>query len=183
AVHDIRQDRPESLALPALDLIEPDMPRLPFDAGAIPLRQEGFLGATGFAPAHAVSHGRMAGRHRLTVHANLLAQPARHPRFRIRELDALGPDAARPTPEPPLGIDERHVMRGPRQVVPRSIQTRTHPGGASATAAAGVTPHPASLNPNHQAPALSFFDGHDSKSRQPENPRTIAPRSHRSSLV
>src|SRR5262249_41675533 len=50
-------------------------------------------------------------------------------------------------------------------------------------AATGVPAHTASLNPNHQAPALAVLHHHDSKSRQSENPRTIAPRSHRSSLV
>jgi hypothetical protein len=71
-VPDIGQHRPKSLALTPLDFIEPDVARLSFDSSAIPVGQECLLGASGFAPAHPVTNGRMTGRHRLTVHADLL---------------------------------------------------------------------------------------------------------------
>jgi hypothetical protein len=67
-------------------------------------------------------------------------------------------------------------MRGPRQVVPARA-------GASATAAARVTAHPTTLDPNCQPVTLRLVQGHDPKSRQAPNPRTIPSRSHLSSLV
>ena len=87
------------------------------------------------------------------------------------------------THDPALRIHQRRVMRGPRQVVPGPIAAGSHPTGASAASAAGVAPHSSAFDVNLQATALGLVHRHDSKSRQPENPRTIAPRSHRSSLV
>src|SRR5439155_18042022 len=144
--------------------------------------EERFLGAAGFAPTHAVAYGRMTGRPRLTVHADLLSQAPTHARPRIRELDALGPDPARPTNETPLRVDERHVVRRPRQILPGPLPSRSHPAGASSTAAAGVAAYATPLDPNHQATALCLVHCHDPKSRESENPRTIPSRSHRSSL-
>jgi hypothetical protein len=63
-------------ALSALDFVEPDVTGLPFDACAIPVREERLLGTAGFAPDHAVAHGRVTGRHRLTVHSDLLPRAA-----------------------------------------------------------------------------------------------------------
>ena len=48
--HHIRQHGPEALAFPALDLIEADVARPPFPAGAIPLDQEGLFSAPRFCP-------------------------------------------------------------------------------------------------------------------------------------
>lgn len=62
-MHDIRQDGPEPLAFAALNFIEPDVPRLAFDARAIPLGEKCVLGATRLPPAHAVPDGRVTGRH------------------------------------------------------------------------------------------------------------------------
>src|SRR5262249_54571624 len=138
AVHDIRQNGPEALALATLDLIEADMPRLACGARAVPLREEGFLGATGFAPAHAVAHRCVPGWHRLTAHADLLPQAAGDTRLRVGEFDALGADPTRPADNPSLRIDQRHVMRGPREVIPRAIPRRPNAARSSATAAAGV---------------------------------------------
>jgi hypothetical protein len=51
AVDDVGEHRPKALALPALDLIESEMPRAPFRARPIPLGLKGPLGAPGFAPS------------------------------------------------------------------------------------------------------------------------------------
>src|SRR5262249_42007829 len=140
-------------------------------------------GASGFAPAHTMSHGGVTRGHRLTVDADLLTQPSRDARLRTGKLDSLGANPTCPTNDPPLAIDERHVMRGPGQVVPCPFPRRSHPAGASAAAATSVPTHTTSLNFNHEATALAFVHRHDSKSRQPQDPRTIASRSHPSSLV
>jgi hypothetical protein len=182
-MHDIGQDRPEALAFAALDLIEADVPRLAFYAGAILLRQEGFLRATRFSPADAMPHGGVTGGHRLTVHADLLSQASGDARFGVGELDALGADPAGPTREAALRIDERDMMRRPRQVVPRTIAARSHAVRASTTATAGVPTHATTFNPNRQPAALRLVHRHHPKPRQAQNPRTIATRSHRSSLV
>ena len=180
---DVRQHGPEALPFPPLDLVEPEVPRPAFPARLIPLSEKGFLGAPGFAPADAVAHGRLTGRHRLTVQADQLPEASGDPGLRIRELDALRPNAARPTHNPPLGVGERHPMGRPRQVVPGPISTRPDLAAPSATAAAGVAAHAAPLKANHQAPARVGLHPDHSKPRQPQNPRTIASRSHPSSLV
>jgi hypothetical protein len=53
----------------------------------------------------------MRGRHRLTVHADLLPQAPCNARLGVSELDALGANPAVPTDDPALPIDERHGMR------------------------------------------------------------------------
>jgi hypothetical protein len=92
-------------------------------------------------------------------------------------------DATLATPRSPLPMDPRHRMGRPRQVVPGPIPTRSHAARASATSAAGVTAHAAPLDANHEPTALRFLHRYHSKSRQPQNPRTIASRSHPSSLA
>lgn len=124
------RERSEALPLATLNFVDAEMPRAVFHARAVPLGQKGLFGAPRFAPAHAVAHGRMPGRHRLTVHADLLPQAARDARLRARELDPLGPNPAPPTNDAPLPIDERDRMRGPGQVVPRTIAGRPHVTGA-----------------------------------------------------
>src|SRR5262249_5595048 len=111
-MHDIRQDGPEPLPLAPLNFIQPNVPWPAFHARAIPLREESLFGAAGFVPAHAMADGCMTGRHRLTVHADLLPQTTGDARLRVRELHALRADATRPTDDRSLRIDERHVMRG-----------------------------------------------------------------------
>ena len=115
------------------------MARLSPRARAIPLGQKRFLRAPRFAPTHAVAHRGMAGRHRLTVHADLLSQASSDARFGVGELDALGANPAGPTHEAALRIDERDMMRRPRQVVPRPLSARSHATRASTTATTGVT--------------------------------------------
>jgi len=73
-------------------------------------------------------------------------------------------------------------MRGLLQIVPRPIPTRSQVAWSPAPAACEPT-DAASLNPNHQATALDFVQRHDPTSRQAQNPRTIASRSHPSSLA
>jgi hypothetical protein len=119
---------------------------------------------------------------RLTVHADLLPESTRDARLRLGKLDAFGADPAGATHDATLRVHHRDGMGGPRQVIPRPILTRSHASGASATAAAHVPPHATALDPNRQA-TLHLVDRHDPKARQPKNPRTIASRSHRSSLV
>jgi hypothetical protein len=63
AAHHIGEHRPESLPFLALYFVERDVTGLPFDACAIPVREERLLGTAGFAPARAVAHGRVTGRH------------------------------------------------------------------------------------------------------------------------
>lgn len=183
SVHDIRQHGPEPLAFAALNFIESHVAGPALHARAIPLGEERFFRAVGLAPAHAMPHCRVTRGHRLAVDTDLLPQAPSDPSLRIGELDALRSDPAVPTGDASLPIDECDVMRAPRQVVPRAIPTRAHARRASATSAAGVPSHAASLNPNHQAAALSFVHRRHAKSRQTENPRTIASRSHPSSLV
>ena len=98
-------------------------------------------------------------------------------RLRIGELDAFGANAARATHDAPLRVDERDGMRRLRQVI-RPVATRSDATGSSTTPAAGVPADPASLNTNQQPPGLTFVHRHDPKYRQPQNPRTIASRSH-----
>ena len=90
------------------------MPRLPGHARTIPFCEECFLGATSFPPADAVPHRRVARRHRLTVHADLLPQVPGDPCLGVGELDALGANPAVLTHDPALPIHQRRVMRGPR---------------------------------------------------------------------
>jgi hypothetical protein len=85
--------------------------------------------------------GCVTGRHRLTVHADLPSQASSDARFGVGELDALGANPAGPTHEAALRIDERDMMRRPRQVVPRPLSARSHATRASTTATTGVPAH------------------------------------------
>ena len=180
---EIGEHRVELLRFAPVNFVRSQMPRPPFEATAIPLEQKRVLSATSFAPTDAMPHGCVGGRHRLAVEANHLSQATREAGLRVGKGHALGANATTPTPHAPLPIHERHVMRGPRQVVPCPIPARSHPARASAAPATGVAPHSSALDVNLQATALRRVHRHDPKSRQPQNPRTIAPRSHRSSLV
>src|SRR5436190_8659812 len=66
----------------------------------------------------AVADGRVTGRHRLTIDADLLSQPSGDARLRSRELDAFGADAAVSTQDPAL--PGRSL---PRPSTPREIPT------------------------------------------------------------
>ena len=126
----------------------------------------------------------MTRRHRLTVHANLLAQSPRDPRFRIREVDPLGPNSTPPTDHTTLLIHKRHRMCGPGQIVPGPLLRRSHARRAPTTPTAGIAPA-APLHMDLQSTVRLLFplDPHDPESGQAKNPRTIPPRSHASSLV
>jgi hypothetical protein len=182
---DVREHRPEPIALPPVDLIEADVPRLSFRPRPIPLGEKGFLRATGFPPAPAMPHRGMARRHRLTVHTNLLPQPTRDARLRVRELNPLRPNPAATTHHPSLPIDQRHRMGRPRQIIPGPRLRRPHAPCPPATAAARVAPPVAFHQHAHSAGCriILALDPLDPKSRQAQNPRTIALRSHASSLV
>ncbi len=65
-----------------------------------------------------MADGRVTGRHRLTIDADLLSQPSGDARLRIRELDAFGADAAVSTQDPAL--PGRSL---PRPSTPREIPT------------------------------------------------------------
>jgi hypothetical protein len=153
---------------------------------AIPVSEERRLGASRFAPTHPMAYSRMTGGHRLTVEPDLLTQPARDPRLRIGELDALGPNPAVATPEPPLSIDQRHRMGGPRHIVPGPIPDRSHATHVATAATPRIPAQAPPLNPDRQPTvgrlAVAFRRDHP-KSRQSQDPRRIASRSHRSSLV
>ena len=75
-MHDDIGHRPELLAFSSLNLIQPEMPRLTFHPRAIPLCEEGFLGASRLAPTYAVPDGRVTDRHRLAIDADLLSERA-----------------------------------------------------------------------------------------------------------
>src|SRR5690606_34714546 len=139
-----------------------------------------------FAPAHPVPHGRVTGRHRLAVEADLLAQAPRDARFRVGELHPLGPNPTPPTVHASLTIDQRHRMRRPGQVVPGAVTRRPHATRVPATATAWIAAGPAPLDPNPH-PTRCFrvlsLNALYAEPGQPQDPRTIAPRSHASSLV
>jgi hypothetical protein len=185
AVDDVGEHRPQALALPALDLIESEMPRAPFRARPIPLGQKGPLGAPGFAPAHSMADRGVTRGHRLTIHADLLPQAPGDARLRIRELTALGPNPTAATDDAALRINERHGMRCPRQIVPGALLHRPHAADPSTTSTAGVSPPVAfQMHPKSSGPAVvRTLNVLHPKSGQAQNPRTIAPRSHGSSLV
>jgi hypothetical protein len=83
------------------------MSRLTPQARPIPVGEEGFLGTTGFTPAHTVANRRVTGRHRLTVDTDLLSQPSSDVRLRISELDALGVNPAVPADDAPVVTNGR----------------------------------------------------------------------------
>src|SRR5262245_60736392 len=70
----------------------------------------------------------MTRRHRLTVHADLLAQAPSNPRLRVCELDAFRAEAARSTDQPSLRIDHRHVMTRPPLLVAHQERTPSNSG-------------------------------------------------------
>ena len=186
AAHHIRQDSPEALAFPALDLIEADVPRPPFPTGAIPLGQEGLLGAPGFAPTDAVPYGGVAGRHRLAIQADLLAQAARDPGLRGGKLDPLRAHPAVATDHASLPVDQRDRMQRPGQIVPRPLSRSAHAAGPAPTAAAHIASYPAPFQLQPQAtlhPVALPFNTHHSEARQAQDPGTIPLRSHVSSLL
>ena len=144
------------------------------------------LCAPGFPPTDAMADRRMRCRHRLTVHPDLLSQASRHSGLRVGERDRFRADAALPTPHPTLRIDQRDRMRSPGQIVPRPIARRPHTPGPPTAATAAVAPASSALDPDRH-PAVNglavTLGRHDPEPRQPQNPRTIPLRSHRSSLV
>ena len=184
--HHIRQDGPEALAFPALDLIETDVARPPCPAGAIPVGQEGLFGAPRFAPTDAVPHGRVAGRHRLAIQPDLLAQAARDPRFGIGKLDPLRPHPTVATDHAPLPIDQRHRVHRPRQVVPGAVARGADPAGPSPAAAAHVAPYPPPFQVQPESTVRGVvlpLEPHDPKARQTQDPGTLPSRSHVFSLL
>jgi len=184
AVHNVRQHGPESLAFASLDLVESDVTWLPLRASLIPPGEKRLLRSAGLAPADSMAERRVTRRHRLTVHANLLAQSPRDPRFRIREIDPLGPNSTPPTDHATLLIHQRHRMCGPGQIVPGPLLRRSHARRASTTPTAGIAPAaPLHMDPQSTMRLLLPLDPHDPESGQAQNPRTIPPRSHASSLV
>src|SRR4030095_7043003 len=106
AVHHIGQHRPELLALAALNLVEPDVARPPFDARVIPFSKKRLFRSARFAPAHPVAHRRMTRRHRLAVDADLLPQATSDAGLRLREVDPLRPNPAAPALHATLAIDQ-----------------------------------------------------------------------------
>ena len=128
----------------------------------------------------------MRCRHRLTVHPDLLSQASRHPGLRVGERDRFRADAALPTPHPTLRIDQRDRMRSPGQIVPRPIARRPHTPGPTTAATAAVAPASSALDPERHSAVNGLavtLGRHDPEPRQPQNPRTMPLRSHRSSLV
>ena len=185
AMHHVRQHGPKALALAAVNLIEADMPRLSLRARAIPLGQTGLLRAPGLASAHTMAHGGMTGRHRLTVHPNLLPQPTGDARLGVRELDPLGPNPAAATADTALLIDQRYGVCRPGQIIPGPLLRRPHTGSPSTTPTARIS-STASLHVDPQSTlrlTVLTFDRRHSETGQAQNPRTIALRSHASSLV
>src|ERR1700676_2340559 len=117
------------------------------------------------------------------VHADLLPQASLDARLRVGELDALGADPTPTTDDPPLRIHERHAMRPPRASRPTS-----DPGSIARDLCVGhshcrCSNAPHAFEPNRQTVTHRLVPGHDPKSRQSQNPRTIAARSHSSSLA
>ena len=185
-VHEVRQHRVELLRLAAVNLVRAQVPGTTAGPVGVPLAQERVLCAPGFPPTDAMADRRMRCRHRLTVHPDLLSQASRHSGLRVGERDRFRADAALPTPHPTLRIDQRDRMRSPGQIVPRPIARRPHTPGPPTAATAAVAPASSALDPDRH-PAVNglavTLGRHDPEPRQPQNPRTIPLRSHRSSLV
>jgi hypothetical protein len=120
------------------------------------------------------------------IEPDLLLEASRHAGLRIGELDPIGPDPTMPTLDPALRIHQRDRMRRPRQIVPSSIPHGSDAPRPAAAAAARVPADAATLDPNRQPtrPDLAVtLRRHGTKPRHPQDPRTIASRCHRSSLV
>ena len=82
-------------------------------------------------------------------------------------------------------IDERDRMGGPRQIIPGPLLHRSHAARPSATSTARVAP-PAAFQMHSKSTGpcvVRTLKGLHPKSGHAQNPRTIAPRSHASSLV
>lgn len=133
-----------------------------------------------------MADGRVTRRRQLTIHADLLAQAPGDPRFGVGERHLLGANATVPTAHPPLAIDQRHGMPGPRQVIPRPIPRRSHTAGAMSTPATRISRRPLPLDadmdpPGRRGPVPDQL--HDAESGQAQDPRTISLRSQASSLA
>ena len=158
----------------------------PLRPRAIPFDQESLLRASGLAPTDAVAYGRLRRRHRLTVHANQLAQPAREASVAIGEPDPLRANPAGPTLDAALRVDQRHPVLGPGQVVPGPYPVISHAPGSSSTAGAFVAADASPFNPYAHARIQCVplpLDPLDPKTLQTQNPSTLARRSHVSSLL
>src|SRR5258708_12727124 len=94
----------------------------------------------------------MRGRHRLTVHHDLLPQAPGDPRLRIGKRNLFGANTAVSTPDPSLRIHQRDRMRRPPHIVPRAIARRSHVTRAATTPAASVPPHTPPFDPDRQPP-------------------------------
>jgi len=170
-VHEIREHGVELLRLAAVNLVGSEIPGTSSRTLAVPVAQECVLRSTGFPPTDAVADGRMRGRHRLTVHADLLPQTPRDPRLRIGELDPFGANAAVAALDASLPIHQRDGMRRPRDIVPRPVARRSHTTRAATTTTAWVAPDTAALDPDRQ-PAV---DGVHPRcwSSPPETPASL----------
>ena len=148
--------------------------------------KKGLLGAPGFAPTDAVPYGGVAGRHRLAIQADLLAQAARDPGLRVGKLDPLRAHPAVATDHASLPVDQRDRMQRPGQIVPRPLSRSAHAAGPAPTAAAHIASYPAPFQLQPQAtlhPVALPFNTHHSEARQAQDPGTIPLRSHVSSLL
>jgi hypothetical protein len=133
-----------------------------------------------------MADGRVAGRHRLTVEPNDLPQPARDPRLRVRERDALSLNPTGPTADPALRIEHGDPTRGPRQVIPRPQFDVAYLPCPSPTPGTFVAADAPTLEPDQQSSSRSVrrpVDVFDPIPLQSQNPSTLAMRSHASSLV
>ena len=168
AMHDIREHGPKPLPFPRWISSSPMCRGCRFTRVRSQLARNAFSARRALPPADAVPHGCVTGRHRLTVHPDLLSQMPTDACLRIRELHALGAEAARPAEDPALWIDERHVMCRPGQVVPRAIPLRSDPSGASATSPARVPTDAPSLKsrPPSRPPAPTAVRAGGQVSRQ-----------------
>lgn len=135
------------LALAAMDFIGTQMARPVAGPRAIPVGEKGRLRPSRFTPTHAMPDRRVTRRHRLTIQADLLPQAPRHARLWICEVNPLGADPTVSTPEPPLSIDQRHRMGGPRHIVPGPIPDGSHATHAATAATARIPAQAPPLNP------------------------------------
>jgi hypothetical protein len=100
AADEVGEHSPEVLALSALDFVDAKMPGSAFWTRAIPRLEERAFGPARRAPAHRMPHGRVTGRHRLTIEPNALAEASGQARVRIGKAHPLGANPASPTPQP-----------------------------------------------------------------------------------
>jgi hypothetical protein len=169
-----------------MNLVSAQVPRPTLRPRRIPFGQERFLCSAPFAPADAVPHRGVRRRHRLAIESNDLAQSACDARLRIGEGDPLRSNAARPTGDPSLAIDQRHAVLGPWQSIPGPRRAIAHPPGPPAAAGTFIPEDaaPLDVNPHGRPRSLAVpFDLFDPKPIETQNPSTLSPRSHASSLV